>query len=64
MNKKSIGRNVAIVIVFACIGLTQFTEGVRAVQVLGLFASGIVVGASATVAIFMYKAGPDEKQPL
>ena len=62
MKKKSVGRNVAIVIIFAIIGLTQFTDNVRAVQVLGLFASGVVVGVSATVAIFMYKTNPESKQ--
>ena len=58
MKKRSVGRNVAFVILFAIIGLTQFTENVRAVQVVGLFACGVVVGASATVAIFMYKTDP------
>ena len=59
---KVVWRNVALAIVFACVGLTQFTENVRAVQVIGLFASGIVVGACATVAIFIYKASQVMKQ--
>ena len=62
MKKRSLGRNVAFVILFAVIGLTQFTENVRAVQILGLFACGVVVGSSATVAIFMYKANPKSEQ--
>jgi hypothetical protein len=40
------GMNIAFIIVFGMIGLTQFTENVRTVQVLGLFASGAVVGAA------------------
>ncbi len=61
MKKKIVWRNIAIAIVFGIIGLTAFTNDVRAVQVLGLFASGVVVGASVTVAIFMAKASPEEK---
>jgi hypothetical protein len=44
MNIKVVGANVALMIVFAAIGLTQFTENVRSVQILGLFASGAVFG--------------------
>jgi hypothetical protein len=58
MNKRSVGRGVAFAILFSIIGLTQFSKDVRAVQVLGLFACGIVVGASATTAVFIYRAGP------
>ena len=46
MQTKSIWRNVALMIVFGAIGLTMFTENVRTVQILGLFACGAVVGAS------------------
>jgi hypothetical protein len=48
MKMKLVGRNVALMAVFGVLGLTQFTENVRTVQVLGLFASGIVVGAAWT----------------
>jgi hypothetical protein len=48
MNLKLVGRDIAIMVVFGVLGLTQFTENVRTVQVLGLFASGIVIGAAWT----------------
>jgi hypothetical protein len=48
MNRKLVRRNVALIIVFGVLGLTQFSENVRTVQVLGLFASGVVVGAAWT----------------
>jgi hypothetical protein len=44
MNIKLVGRNVGIIVVFGVLGLTQFTENVSTVQILGLFASGVVVG--------------------
>ena len=35
-------------IVFAAVGFTMFTENVRTVQILGLFASGAVFGVGLT----------------
>ena len=46
MNKNQIIRNVALIIVFCAVGLILFTENVRTVQIIGLFACGAVVGAS------------------
>lgn len=46
MQTRSIWRNIALMIVFAAIGFTMFTENVRTVQILGLFATGAVVGVS------------------
>ena len=46
MNKNQIIRNVALIIVFCAVGFILFTENVRTVQIIGLFASGAVVGAS------------------
>jgi hypothetical protein len=46
MQMKLIWRNVALMIVFGAIGLTMFTENVRTVQILGLFACGAGFGAS------------------
>ena len=43
---KRIGSGIAIMIIFGLIGLTQFSENVRTVQVLGLFASGMAVGVA------------------
>lgn len=48
MNKNPIIRNVALIIVFCAVAFILFTENVRTVQVLGLFACGAVVGASLT----------------
>jgi hypothetical protein len=45
MKRKVIGRHIALMVTFAAVGLVMFTEGVRTVQVLGLFASGAVFGA-------------------
>ena len=56
MKLNPIGKNIAFMVLFAAIGLTQFTENVRAVQILGLFASGAVVGASLAGLIGALKA--------
>ncbi len=48
MNKKPIIRSIALIIVFCSIGFILFTENVRTVQILGLFACGAAVGASLT----------------
>jgi hypothetical protein len=56
MNKKRIGSNIALMAVFIAVPLTLFTENVRTVQILGLFASGAVFGASLTAIITAIKA--------
>lgn len=48
MKKNQIIRNVALIIVFCAVGYILFTENVRIVQIIGLFACGAVVGASLT----------------
>ena len=48
MNKNPIIRNVALIVVFCAVGFVLFTENVRTVQILGLFACGAVAGASLT----------------
>ena len=48
MNKNPIIRNVALIIVFCAVAFVLFTENVRIVQILGLFACGAVVGAALT----------------
>jgi len=48
MNKNPIIRNIAIIIVFCAVGFVLFTENIRTVQIIGLFACGAVVGASFT----------------
>ena len=55
---KSGGRNFAFIIVFGGLGLTQFSENVRTVQVIGLFASGAVVGAALYGLFAMRKGKP------
>lgn len=56
MEKKDIIRNVALMAIFLGIGLSQFTQGVRTVQILGLFASGVGFGSSMTVIIQIIKS--------
>jgi hypothetical protein len=55
LNKNQIIRNVALIIVFCAVGFVIFTENVRTVQILGLFACGAVVGASLTKIIVALK---------
>ena len=52
---KSVWRNVAVMLIFSIFGLTQYTEGVRVVQVLGLFACGMVAGVSLSLIIAAVK---------
>jgi ABC-type uncharacterized transport system permease subunit len=56
MKPRSIWGNVAIMIVFAAVGLTEFTENVRTVQILGLFASGMVCGVSLAMIVAALRA--------
>jgi hypothetical protein len=46
MGTRSIMRNVSLMVVFAVVPLLIFTENVRTVQILGLFACGAAFGAS------------------
>lgn len=46
LNKNQIIRNVALIIVFCAVGFILFTENVRPVQIIGLFACGTVAGVS------------------
>ena len=55
MKPKSVWPSVAVMLVFAFIGLTQYIENVRAVQVLGLFASGMLAGVSLSLIIAAVK---------
>ena len=55
MKTKLIVTNVAIMVVFGISGLIFFTEGVRTVQIVGLFASGAVFGASLATLISALK---------
>jgi hypothetical protein len=43
-------------IVFTAIGLTMFTENVRNVQILGLFATGVVFGVSLARIVAAFRA--------
>ncbi len=56
MDKKTFIRNLAIIIIFTAVALIEFTDNVRAVQVLGLFACGAVVGSSLVMTIKSLKA--------
>jgi hypothetical protein len=44
-------RNLALMVFFAGIGFGFFTENVRAVQMLGLFVTGIGFGAALTTLV-------------
>lgn len=55
MKPKAVWPNVAVMLLFVVIGFTQYTEGVRTVQVLGLFASGMVAGVSLSLIIAAVK---------
>ena len=55
MNKRPVIRSIALITVFCAVGLILFTENVRIVQILGLFACGAVVGASLTKLIVAFK---------
>ncbi len=46
MSTKFVGANIALMLVFAAIGLTHFSEYVRTVQIIGLFASGALFGVA------------------
>jgi len=48
LNKNTITRNLALIVVFTAVGIVLFTENIRTVQILGLFACGAVAGASLT----------------
>jgi hypothetical protein len=56
MNKKVIVTNVALMVFFSAIALGMFTENVRTVQVLGLFATGVGFGASLATIISAFKS--------
>jgi hypothetical protein len=44
MSTRSVAQNLALVAVFLSVGMITFTENVRTVQVLGLYASGVASG--------------------
>ena len=56
MNMKLIIRNIALMVVFGAVGLTMFTENVRTVQIIGLFASGVVFGVSLASIISAFRS--------
>ncbi len=57
MNMKPILiRNIALMVLFGAGGLTVFTENVRTVQIIGLFACGVVFGACGRTIISAFKS--------
>jgi hypothetical protein len=56
MNTKVVWSSAAMMIVFTAFGLTMFTENVRNVQILGLFASGVVFGVSLARIVAAFRA--------
>ncbi|MGE5464484.1 MAG: hypothetical protein ACM3PS_14075 [Syntrophothermus sp.] len=61
MNQKIIWINIGLMVMFGAIGLNQFTENIRAVQVVGLFGSGAGFGAALVTVIRALRA--NQKQP-
>jgi predicted metal-binding protein len=61
LNKNEIIRNVALIIVFCAVGFVLFTENVRTVQIIGLFACGAVAGVSLSkiIAALKTKKNPE-----
>jgi hypothetical protein len=60
MNRKLIGSQIALMVVFIGVALTLFTENVRTVQILGLFVCGAVFGASLTNIVFALRSKQKE----
>jgi hypothetical protein len=56
MNKKLIISNVGLLLFFSAIGLGMFTENVRTVQIIGLFACGVGFGAALSVIIHAFRS--------
>ena len=56
MDTRVVWSSVAMMIVFTAIGLTLFTENVRNVQILGLFATGVVFGVSLARIVAAFRA--------
>ena len=56
MNKKLIISNVGLLVFFSAIGLGIFTENVRTVQIIGLFACGVGFGAALSVIIHAFRS--------
>lgn len=55
MNKKLILRNIALMLMFLAIGLTEFTDNVRTVQILGLFVCGMGFGSALSAILRSFK---------
>jgi predicted metal-binding protein len=55
MTRNLIIRNVTLIIVFCAVAIVLFSENIRTVQILGLFACGAVAGASLTKIITALK---------
>lgn len=49
-------RNIALMVVFAAVGLTMFTENVRTVQIVGLLGCGAVLGSASAAIIYTLKS--------
>jgi hypothetical protein len=56
MSPRTVAQNLAMMAVFLGIGMTTFTENVRTVQVLGLYASGLGSGVFLARAILAARA--------
>lgn len=60
MKFKSVAQNIALTLVFLAVGMLTFSENIRTVQVLGLYASGVASGVFLARAILASRAGRPE----
>ena len=56
MKSRSVTQNLVWMAIFICTGMLTFSENVRTVQVLGLFASGVGCGVFLARAILAARA--------
>jgi hypothetical protein len=63
MRQRRIGAYIATLFIFGLFGLTQYTENVRTVQVLGLFACGMACGVSLVGIVTALRRRREESNP-
>jgi len=61
MKTRTIGRNILIMIVFGAYAVIQFSQNVKPVQILGIFACGVVFGAALIKIIITIRAKKEKE---
>ena len=64
MKTKFITGNVVVMVLFGALGLMRFSEGIRSVQILGLFGSGMAVGAALISIVNAPRAKPKTEKTV